>query len=527
MGKMKWVVASCLFVLGVAHAQDNSAEVRGSLLIEVESAPIIQQGEETEVSRQNDMVRSVAVATTASEIAFEPLVTPVRATAEKVSEKKSVALAPPRYQIDFTGTGSVSVRSQQDMVRIEEMLTRNALHYQQVFPWIHNTNEPLPLLKVRYFTSLPEFRKHLVDLTNETSLSERTDFMTIEDGEGNVVLYMYAVVDQRKLKQMLNRHGFVQFNMATAPATPAWVREGFALYFEDLTMQLEPTSVVKSRSYLRNLHELRPNEMMFAHQVLVLTEDELADVTEGSRAMLHSWAMVNFLTQAFADGALIEANEEIRAIFINALSTLDLTASFDRASANTDKLATELNNNLESLDFYFSAYLTTILNHQEAYDRGVEFFRTTDFEQAVLHFEQAAFSLAEYYQPNYVLGLLTSYRLDILFHQFTQQQELHKQATLNRNITDQNTAIEQKNLIAEQIEVELAQMKLHLSRAMDIIDEDMVASTTLSHEERRKREEFRSRIAELNRRYEDEEGLILTVAQRGEPLPPRSMTAPY
>lgn len=505
MGKMKWVIASCLLVLGVVHGQEQ---------VVLEAQPVV-------ITQERYEARPAVAVTTTSQVSFEPLV-----AAQATTDSSPVMLAAPRYVVEFAGAGPVVVRHQRDMAQVEKILTRNALHYQQVFPWIHNSEEPLPILKVRYFPSLVAFQQQLVMLTNEVSLAQRIDFMTIEDSDGTVVLYMYEVTDQRRLQQMLNRHGFVQFNMATAPATPAWVREGFALYFEDLTADLDPLAVVSSRSYLRNLHELGLDSMMFAHEVLTLTEEELADPAEGSHAILHSWALVNFLTQAFADGALIEVNYGIRDIFMQALRTLDVTASFEQAPANTVKLANELNKRLESLDFYFSAYLTTILNHQEAYERGVEFFRTTDFEQAVLHFEQAAFSLAEYYQPNYVLGILASYRLDVLRHKFKSQTELYDRAVASRNVAFQNSTIDSLELLASQMESELTQMKDHLRRAMDIIDQDMSASTTLSHAERRSREEFRSRIAELYRKYEDG-GFSVSVPARSEPLPPRSMTTPY
>ncbi|MDR2398639.1 MAG: tetratricopeptide repeat protein [Spirochaetaceae bacterium] len=273
-------------------------------------------------------------------------------------------------------------------------------HYNSIFHF--NEDALRRPLKVRAYTAQEDYDAYISEHLGRTS-------------SGAVYMH-YNQPDRRELvihrgsaeaERMFPHQAFVQYLRAFIPQPPAWLREGFAIYFSTLYYESIPSAALEEVEvpgdaaggviYEENLAWLETVKDL-GDKAPALESVFLADV-QGFPAYLQSvsWSLVSF----FRDSN----RSYYERILYECFMLLSSTAS---SPANAEVLFRHILSwtDLETLEADYRMYLESRKTFAELIIDGQQAYKDKDFPTAEAVFQQALRQRYTHYAPHYYLGLL-------------------------------------------------------------------------------------------------------------------------
>ncbi len=252
-------------------------------------------------------------------------------------------------------------------------------------------------LKVRAYKNETSFDQYLLTTLGETrdgatylhySRPERSELVVVRDGS--------AASERAKAHQ-----AFVQYIRAFVPNPPAWIREGFAIFFE--TVAYDPEK--KALNYEENLAWLETVKgwKSDAPSIANLLLAEESGAVKLSTLQPASWALVSFLLNADQEDYRRFLYESFMLLDSEAASTTNARVIAERGAAwiDPDTAASE-----------YSAYLASRRTFAELIEDGRAAYAAKDPSAAEKAFLAAAELRPSHYAPHYYLGLLAYEKKD-------------------------------------------------------------------------------------------------------------------
>ncbi|KGE70754.1 tetratricopeptide repeat protein [Spirochaeta lutea] len=275
-------------------------------------------------------------------------------------------------------------------------------------------------LRVQVFREQPQFDRYLERLIGET----RDEFVYLHYSDPSRSELVGFLGTNQELGKSMTHQAFIQFIRAFVPNPPLWLREGFAVYFEEA--QYEPgfgAAVAKENlSWLETLKTIlfgeRIGEALTPEQILAID-------TEAAREQIQvfypeAWGVVNYLV-----------NTDIKAhnrILWDSIAALSPEASLAENSARVLQAAFRWvpeEDLLESFLSYFDGKKT----YRELIEGGVAAYEGKALDDAEYYFQQAINRRDTSYIPYYYLGLINYDRGNHSLAGLNYQQALEKGAT--------------------------------------------------------------------------------------------------
>lgn len=249
-------------------------------------------------------------------------------------------------------------------------------------------------LNVRMFKDRAGFNNYLQRVIGQT----KDDFVylhypTAERSE----LVLFQKSDAAELSASLAHQGFVQFIKAFVVNPPLWMREGFAVYFEQAAWD----PVLKTMAMQENLAWLETVKLLAAEGKLYPVATLMRLSADEARAGLdvfypQSWALVSFLlnTESRYNRFIWDAIGLLRSEAGQADAQQVVQAFYERWYANG------------AVDVDFLAYLEGQMTFAELVTKGVEAYSKKDFETARNLLYKALVKNDANYIPYYYIGLM-------------------------------------------------------------------------------------------------------------------------
>jgi len=252
-------------------------------------------------------------------------------------------------------------------------------------------------LRVQVFQSKVDFDRYLQRLIGET----RSEYVYLHynDTSRSELVGFYREGDV--LNRSIAHQGFVQFLRAHVANPPLWMREGFAVYFEEAQVDSSFGAALDKENL--NWLETLKDFLFGSRQAAALTPQEvLAIDVESARETIdvfypESWGVVHYLL-----------NSPIRShnrILWSSIAALDPTASLEENSQRVLEAAFQWvpeENLLES----FLTYFDTLKTYRELVEGGVASYEAGRLSEAEMQFVQAIARQDTSPVPHYYLGLI-------------------------------------------------------------------------------------------------------------------------
>jgi tetratricopeptide (TPR) repeat protein len=268
-------------------------------------------------------------------------------------------------------------------------------------------------LQVRAFATKAAFDAYLTQVIGST----KDDFVylhypTLERSE----LLIYAKDDAEDYELSLAHQAFVQFIKAFAPGAPLWLREGFAVYFE----QSRFDAATGVAAYAENLSWLETVKSYRTEQSLISVGDFLSLSADEAKQKLQvfypqSWAFVAYL---------LESSDKASNRFLwDIVSKLARDKDADATQSAVYALAKTWPG-IDALSAGFDGYLEQKRTFPEMVSYGISLYNDKNYEEAAKVFKAATEVNKANHVPFYYLGLIAYYQKDYAMAEVDYQQSL-------------------------------------------------------------------------------------------------------
>lgn len=274
-------------------------------------------------------------------------------------------------------------------------------------------------LRVRIFGTKSRFDSYLRRVIDET----RDGFVYLHYNDVAKSELVGYYVESDALDRSMVHQSFIQYMRSFVPNPPLWLREGFAVYYEDT----EYDSEFRTALFRENLGWLDTVKQMIAGTAMVqpiamdtmlaLSVDEARDLIDSFYPQ--AWAMVSFL--------LDSEEPEINRILWDSLSALEPTATLDENVAAVYREAFRWVDE-EQLVADFVSYVSERRSFRGWVEHGVERYEAGDLEAAERAFVQALNLREDNHVPHYYLGLINYDRSNYGLAEFYYQAALDRGA---------------------------------------------------------------------------------------------------
>ncbi len=268
-------------------------------------------------------------------------------------------------------------------------------------------------LQVRSFADKESFDAYLTQIIG----SSKDDFVylhypTLEKSE----LLVYAKDDSEDYALSLAHQAFVQYLKTFAPNAPLWLREGFAVYFEE--SRYDPAT--GKAAYKENLSWLETVKTYRNEKSLLPLESFLALTVEEAKSKIdifypQSWAFVSFL--------LHSPSREVNRLLWDSLSKIAPGLSPEDAQAKLFALASTWPG-MDKLKDEFASYLEAKKTFPEQVAYGIELYNQKKLVDAAAAFNAAVAMNAANHVPYYYLGLIAYANKEYSVAEFNYKQSL-------------------------------------------------------------------------------------------------------
>ncbi|MDR3166755.1 MAG: hypothetical protein LBT93_02330 [Treponema sp.] len=194
--------------------------------------------------------------------------------------------------------------------------------------------------------------------------------------------------------RLLPHQAFIQFLRAFIPNPPAWLREGFGIYFSTLTLNsvtgaLEYEENLSWLETVKNLQDRAPTP----ESVLLA---DIQGIPENFQSV--SWALVSFFLNSGKEDYFRTITESFMVLSPPASAAQNSEAVFNHITLWAD---------LKNLEGDYYAYIAARKTFAELLEEGQRAYAAKDPEAAELAFMGALDQKPTHYAPYYYLGLLS------------------------------------------------------------------------------------------------------------------------
>lgn len=276
-------------------------------------------------------------------------------------------------------------------------------------------------LKVRIFASKARFDQYLQRVINES----REDFVYLHYSDAaRSELVGFVDAKTPAPEASIAHQGFIQFLRAFVPNPPLWLREGFAVFFEDIAWDADAKTAAmrENLAWLDTYKDLafgaRTAEAMDLDTLLTLNVDKAREKIQVFYPQ--AWALVNYL----ANSPLKEHNR----ILWDSITQLVPTASLDDNSQNVIAKAFKWQAQ-DALIAGFNTYFQEKKTYREQIQAGIDFYANGKAKESEAAFTAALGLQDSSYVPYYYLGLISYDKADYAQAEAFYQKALDKGAS--------------------------------------------------------------------------------------------------
>ncbi len=252
-------------------------------------------------------------------------------------------------------------------------------------------------LNVRIFEQKADFDRYLRRIINET----RDDFTYLHYSDLARSEMVGFFSSGEEFDYSLSHQGFVQFFRAFIANPPLWLREGFAVFFEQSEYDNDFQTVV----YRENLSWLETLQQIFDGRSPIdpipLREMLTMDVDEARRQIdafyPQAWGVVSFLVNA--------ENRDVNRILWDTISALEPRASKEENERNIEERVLRWLDEEFILE-RFAEYVSQRRSFRGLVEDGIEHYDTGRLVEAESVFVQALQLREDSFVPHYYLGLI-------------------------------------------------------------------------------------------------------------------------
>lgn len=269
------------------------------------------------------------------------------------------------------------------------------IEYNKFFHFdINKTNK----LKVRIFDSKQRFDQYLQRLINET----RDDYVYLHYSDAaRSELVGYTDPKLAAPEASIAHQAFIQFLRANIANPPLWLREGFAVFFEELAWDpIQKTATLhENLSWLETLKDLemgsRTAEALSMTDLLTISVDKAREKIQVFYPQ--AWALVNYLARS--------ENKNHNRILWDSIAQMNPTASLDENSALVQAKAFKWAE-ADKLKIAFDNYFQAKKTYRELIQDGIDQYANGKPKDSEASFTLALGLQDASYVPYYYLGLL-------------------------------------------------------------------------------------------------------------------------
>ena len=255
--------------------------------------------------------------------------------------------------------------------------------------------ESLPTrMKVRIFATKPRFDNYLQRVLGET----REDFVYLHYNDVAKSELVGFEQEDASFDIALKHQGFIQYFRAFIPHPPLWLREGFAVFFEETTYDEQFRAAI----YKENLAWLDTLKGIIDEGNTIPMEDMLTMRVSEAREQIEvfypqAWGIVSFLVNS--------QDRDVNRLLWDSLSALepDNTLRENEAALNREVFRWV---QPEEMQTKFVGYIDSRRSFRGLVEAGMEAYDDREYETAEEHFVKASNLRPENHIPPYYLGLI-------------------------------------------------------------------------------------------------------------------------
>jgi len=287
--------------------------------------------------------------------------------------------------------------------------------------YFHFDLDELPVrLRARIFSSQARYDTYLQRVIDQT----RDDFVYLHYTDLAKSELVGFATDEETFDISLKHQGFIQFLRAFIPNPPLWMREGFAVFFEEVEFDTELGIAV----YRENLAWLETVQAAVDGTVAVepipLSELLVMDVNSARERIEvfypQAWGMVSFL--------LNSENRDYNRIIWDSISALNPEASLSENSQAVARKAFAWEEEPLLVDAFIS-YISDRRSFRTLVQDGIDEYATGDLAAAEESFVTALKLREDNFIPFYYMGLINYDRKNYSLSDFYYKEALAKGAT--------------------------------------------------------------------------------------------------
>jgi len=263
--------------------------------------------------------------------------------------------------------------------------------YEQFFDFPVDT--PRQRMRIRYFATKKNFDDYVISL-----LGERYEYFLFLDYGPLRQSELLIFQTEDNFYNTLAHFAFVQFLENAISEPPAWLRDGYARYFEGISYnpETETLTIRRNEVWLNRLKEIiDSNTLIDLRTFFQMTDEEAKE--QSAIFYAQAWGMVDFLI------SYRERNNDRFVRDINDALSADATES-----ENIEAVAERLRNANDLIDFelQFREYIKDLQSVNEIIDDAIMDYSANNIESAEQKFYNAITLDNRNYVPYYYLGLI-------------------------------------------------------------------------------------------------------------------------
>lgn len=294
-----------------------------------------------------------------------------------------------------------SVMSEVDQANADTVAATMDAFFQVYNSYFHFSEAALKArLNIRIFKSKENFDAYLNRVLGQT----RDDFVYLHyptQEKCELVLFNKTGDD---FDLSLAHQGFVQYIKAFISSPPIWLREGFAVYFENLKFNAQSGMAI----YKENLSWLETVKSYKQDSNLIATVDFLKLTQDQARENMdvfypEAWMYVSFLVNT--------EDKAYNRLMWDTIAAISKEGTLEENTQSAWKLA-ETWVGFDQLDTRFLSYIDSRKTFAELINDGMSLYAEKKYDAALSTFTEANKMNDAHHVPYYYLGLINYYKKD-------------------------------------------------------------------------------------------------------------------
>jgi tetratricopeptide (TPR) repeat protein len=287
--------------------------------------------------------------------------------------------------------------------------------------YFHFDLDELPVrLRARFFSTQSRYDTYLNRVIDET----RDDFVYLHYTDLAKSELVGFAADEESFDLSLKHQGFIQFLRAFVPNPPLWLREGFAVFFEEVEFDesLDLAVYRENLAWLETVQAVADGSVAVAPIPLVdMLDMSVSDARDQITVFYpQAWAMVSFLLNV--------DNRDYNRIMWDSISALDAEASLSENSLAVYDAAFAWQEEQLLIDAFVS-YLSGRRSFRTLVQDGIDQYADGELADAEESFVTALKLREDSFIPFYYMGLINYDNRNYSLSDFYYKEALDKGAT--------------------------------------------------------------------------------------------------